>query len=152
MNSSRRFDVEFFEPVLEFIEFEIPEDEQKMSKNLAPKFDEDIKELVPDFDSEAVRQFALDEGIPQEFLDIIMDANVVKFVDDYRRLKQGISKGTAKRKNTPAKKAPLKKAKTTSRKKQDAASAAKARAMNPDSSSEDQMDFLRGLAERSLNL
>jgi hypothetical protein len=51
MNSSRRFDVEFFEPVLEFIEFEIPEDEQKMSKNLAPKFDEDITNKLYTIDS-----------------------------------------------------------------------------------------------------
>jgi len=28
MNSSRRFDVEFFEPVLEFIVFELPDEEE----------------------------------------------------------------------------------------------------------------------------
>ena len=83
---------------------------------------------------------------------IIADPVIVQFVDDYRRLKQGITKGTAKRKAAPSKKAPLKKAKTTTRKKQDKAAEVKARAMSPDSSNEDQMEFLRGLANQSLNL
>ena len=95
---------------------------------------------------------AIEEGISQEVLDSIADPIIVKFVDDYRRLKQGITKGTAKRKATPAKKAPLKKAKTTTRKKQDKAAEVRARAMSPDSSNEDQMEFLRGLANQSLNL
>jgi|11BtaG_2_1085332.scaffolds.fasta_scaffold00807_16 hypothetical protein len=118
-------------------------------------FNETIPSMIPDFNEDtaiAIREFAIEEGISPEVLDSIADPIIVKFVDDYRRLKQNITKGTVKRKNTPAKKAPLKKAKTTTRKKQDAASAVKARAMDPNSSTEDQMEFLRGLAERSLNL
>lgn len=118
-------------------------------------FNQTIPDMIPDFNEDtavAIREFAIEEGISIEVLDSIADPVIVKFVDDYRRLKQGINKGTVKRKNTPAKKAPLKKAKTVTKKKQDAASAAKARAMDPNSSTEDQMDFLRGLAERSLNL
>ena len=118
-------------------------------------FNQTIPDLISDFNEEtavAIREFAIEEGIPTEILDSIADPIIVKFVDDYRRLKQGINKGAVKRKNTPAKKAPLKKAKTTSKKKQDAASRIKERAMDPNASNEDQMEFLRGLAERSLNL
>lgn len=118
-------------------------------------FNETIPSMIPDFNEEtatAIREFAIEEGIPTEVLDSIADPIIVKFVDDYRRLKQNINKGTAKRKSIPAKKAPLKKAKTATRKKQDAASAVRERAMDPNSSPEEQMEFLRGLAERSLNL
>jgi hypothetical protein len=118
-------------------------------------FNQTIPDMIPDFNegtAVAIREFAIEEGISTEVLDSIADPVIVKFVDDYRRLKQGITKGTAKRKATPSKKAPLKKAKTTTRKKQDKAAEVKARAMNPDSSNEDQMEFLRGLANQSLNL
>ena len=50
MNSSRRFDVEFFEPVLDFIVFELPEEEE-ISQNLAPEFEEDITDKIYTFDS-----------------------------------------------------------------------------------------------------
>lgn len=143
------------EGLVENLQKQEQEQNEKEWQSQIEYFNQSIPDLIPDFNEEtavAIREFAIEEGVSPEVLDSIADPVIVKFVDDYRRLKQGISKGTAKRKNTPAKKAPLKKAKTTSRKKQDAASAAKARAMNPDSSSEDQMDFLRGLAERSLNL
>ena len=53
------------------------------------KFNTDIETLVPTFkeDAEAIQQFALDEGIPQELLPLISDATVIKFIDDYRKLK-----------------------------------------------------------------
>jgi hypothetical protein len=50
MNSSRRFDVEFFEPVLDFIVFELPEEEE-IAENLAPEFEEDITDKIYTFDS-----------------------------------------------------------------------------------------------------
>jgi hypothetical protein len=76
----------------------------------------------------------------------------VKFVDDYRRLKQGVTKGTAKRKATIVKKAPIRKAKTRSQKEIDNETKIRQRAFSEDSSNEDQMEFLRGLANKSLNL
>jgi hypothetical protein len=50
INSSRRFDVEFFEPVLDFIVFELPEEEE-IAENLAPEFEEDITDKIYTFDS-----------------------------------------------------------------------------------------------------
>jgi len=143
------------EELVETLQRAEKQEAQKQWKAQIDYFNQAIPDIIPDFDEKtatAIREFAIEEGIAPEVLDTIADPVIVKFVDDYRRLKQGITKGTAKRKNTPAKKAPLKKAKTATKKKQDAASALRARAMDPNSSNEDQMDFLRGLAQRSLNL
>jgi hypothetical protein len=91
---------------------------QGQMDELMTKFNEDIKTVVPDFNQEAVREFALAEGIPEDFLDIIMDANVVKFVDDYRKLKQQTSKGSVKRKSaTKAKGIPTKRKSTATQRK-----------------------------------
>ena len=114
-----------------------------------------IPDMIPDFNEQValdIRKFAIDEGINPDVLDQITDPQIVKFVDDYRRLKQGVSKGTAKRKAAPAKKAvPTKKAKAPSKKKADAAKMVKARAMKEDASQEDQMAFLRQHASRTLS-
>ena len=85
-------------------------------------------------------------------MNAIVDPTIVKFIDDYRRLKQGVSKGAAKRKAAPAKKAiPTKKAKSPTKKKQDAEAMRKARAFKEDASQEDQMAFLRDFANKSLS-
>ena len=118
-------------------------------------FNDKIPELIPDFNettAASIREFALGEGVPEEVLNAIADPIIVKFVDDYRRLKESVSKGTAKRKTTTAKKAPVRKSKTPTKRKQDAESATRNRALSENSSKEDQMAFLRGLAERSLKL
>jgi hypothetical protein len=112
------------------------------------KFDEDIKELVPDFDSEAVRQFALDEGIPQDFLDIIMDANVVKFVDDYRKLKQNATKGSAKRKKAPkAKGVPTKRKMTASQRKARDAGNLREAVLSGSTDEKSELEFLKSLSK-----
>ena len=110
--------------------------------------------MIPDFNentAKAIREFAIAEGIKPEVLDSITDPVIVKFVDDYRRLKQGISKGSAKRKASIIKKAPVRKAKTRSQKEIDQETRIRQRAFAEDASNEDQMAFLRGLAEKSLN-
>ena len=117
-------------------------------------FDETIPTLIPGFNetvAKDIREFALNEGIKQEVLDTIVDPNIVKFVNDYRILKQGIKKGEAKRKAVPSKKVPVRKAKPEKTKKLDAAAALRKRALSKNSSKEDQDAFLRSLAERSLS-
>lgn len=118
-------------------------------------FNETIPTLIPDFNEDtagAIRQFAIDEGISPEVLDSIADPIIVKFVDDYRRLKQGVTKGAVKRKSTPTKKAPLRKAKSVSKQKEDAREANRRRTLSGQASDDEQKAFLRTLAERSLNL
>ena len=119
-------------------------------------FQEVIPNMIPDFNEKvagSIREFALEEGISEGLLDNIVDPQIVKFIDDYRRLKQGVNKGVAKRKAAPAKKAlPTKKAAPASKKKADAAKMKKARAFKADATEADHMDFLRDYASKSLNL
>ena len=118
-------------------------------------FQERIPDMIPDFNEDIamkIREFAIEEGISESLLDVVVDPAVVKFVDDYRRLKQGVNKGAAKRKATPTKKAvPTKKAKPAAKKSQDKEKMRKARAFREDASPEDQMDFLRDYASKSLS-
>jgi len=118
-------------------------------------FNKVIPTIIPGFNektAKAIRDFAVAEGISSDVLDAIVDPVLVKFVDDYRRLKQGITKGTAKRKATVVNKAPIRKAKTRSQKEIDQETMIRQRAFAEDSSNDDQMLFLRGLANKSLNL
>ena len=118
-------------------------------------FDEAIPTLIPGFNetvAKDIREFALKEGINEQVLDTIIDPDIVKFVNDYRILKEGISKGSAKRKAVPTKKIPLRKSKPAQQKKVDAAERLRQRALSKDSSKEDQDAFLKGYAERSLSI
>jgi len=116
-------------------------------------FNTSINDYVPGFNEEVageIRQFALDEGIPEEFIDTVVDPVMVKFVNEYRLLKQGVTKGQAKRKSAPSKQIPVKNPKSTAKKKSDQDAMIKARAFKEDASGDDQMAFLRQLASRSL--
>ena len=122
---------------------------------LLHSWNETIPTLIPGFDdniAKEIRKFAIDEGISAEVLDTIADPMIVKFVDDYRKLKQGINKGTVKRKATITKKAPLRKTKSTAKKAEDADTALRKKTLSGKANDVEQMDFLRGLAKRSLNL
>ena len=129
--------------------------EASMAESLK-HFSETIPSLIPDFDDKvatSIREFALEEGIAEGLLDSVVDPVIVKFIDDYRRLKQGVSKGAAKRKAVATKKAlPTKKAPPASKKKADKEKMQKARAFKEGASADDQMDFLRSYASKSLNL
>jgi len=117
-------------------------------------FHEVIPTMIPDFNEDVamqIRDFAEGEGIPGELLDTIADPVIVKFVDDYRRLKQSVSKGQAKRKVTNVKRAPIKKVRTRNQKQLDEAETLRQKALSGDASQEEQMAFLRGMANRSLN-
>lgn len=117
-------------------------------------FNETINEYVPDFNEQtagAIREFALKEGLPEDLVDTIIDPAIVKFVNDYRILKTGVSKGEAKRKAVTSKALPVKKAKSATKKKAEANDMVKARAFREDASPDDHMAFLRQLASKSLN-
>ena len=125
-------------------------------------FEEKIPDLIPDFNDKMasdIREFALaspDEGgagINPDILDTILDPQIVWALNDYRKLKQGVAKGVAKRKAVPAKKAvPTKKSAPPKKKAADKEKMVKARAMREDSSADDQMAFLRQHASKSLNI
>ena len=141
--------------VTETTEAQAKAKEEQFKEQIA-HFQEVIPSMIPDFSEDVavqIREFALEEGINEGLLDNIVDPNIVKFIDDYRRLKQGVSKGAAKRKAAPVKKAvPTKRAKPAAKKAEDKAKMVKARAFREDASKEDQDAFLRDYASKSLNL
>ena len=142
------------EQLVKQVQSQVQEQNTKQWNEQLESFNKAIPEMIPDFNEKtatAIREFAIAEGIQPEVLDTIVDPVIVKFVDDYRRLKQGVTKGTAKRKATVVKKAPVRKAKTRSQKEVDQETKVRQRAFSEDSSNEDQMAFLRGLANKSLN-
>jgi len=117
---------------------------------LAAKFNEDIAILVPSFveDAEAINQFAIDEGIPQEMMAYINDAAVVKFIDDYRKLKTKATTGAVKRKATPkAKSAPIKKGPSRSKQDDKANSKVRNKVLAGSGSEADQINFLKKLSK-----
>jgi len=117
-------------------------------------FQKTIPTLIPNYDdarAKQIRDFALGEGISESVLDSIVDPTIVKFVDDYRQLKQGVNKGAVKRKALPVKKAPVKKSKTVTQQKTDAKKVLRSKVLSGEGSSSDEKDFLRAMAERSLS-
>lgn len=129
--------------------------EQEWEKQLE-YFSENIENEVPGFNADLaaeIREFAIGEGLDEQLVDTIADPVIVRVLNDYRKLKQGVSKGEAKRKAVPQKKAvPAKKAKSKAKVQEDKSKMTKARAFREDASADDQMAFLREYAQNSLKL
>jgi len=144
----------------EGLQEQLKEQQEKVQAELwdeqIANFNEVIEEIVPGFNNEValdIRTFAIEEGIPEELVDSITSPHVVRLLNEYRVLKQGVSKGQAKRKAAPTKKAvPTKKGKSQITQKQDKSKMTKARAFREDASPDDQMAFLRDYAANSLKL
>jgi hypothetical protein len=143
------------EKIVEGVETKLQEQRETAWKEQIEYFNSVIPEMIPDFNEKtamAIREFAIEEGIAPEILDTVADPVIIKFVDDFRRLKQGVTTGQAKRKKATVKRAPVKKAKTANKKKAQQERTIQERAFAEDATEAEQMDFLRGLAQRSLNL
>ena len=113
----------------------------------------DIAEVIPEYNEEYandLRTFGQELGLSDEFMQTTVDPTVVKVLDDYRKLKNGVSAGAKKRAKAPVKKAPLKKPKTVKQKKASKQNIVKARAFREDASLEDQDAFLKQHAARTL--
>ena len=132
------------------------QEEQRVQETLQKEvthFNETIDSLIPGYNearAKSIREFALSEGISQEILNTIVDPAIVKFVDDYRQLKQGVSKGAVKRKQTPVKKAPLRKAKPVQTKRENAQATLRSKVLSGNANAGEEKDFLKAMAERSL--
>ena len=143
------------EKIVETVQTQMQEQQEKQWAEQIEYFNATIPDMIPDFNEDtamAIREFAISEGIAPEILDTIADPTIVKFVDDFRRLKQGVSSGQAKRKKASVKRAPVKKATSPRKKQAQKEQTVRDRAFAADATEAEQMDFLRGLAQRSLNL
>ena len=114
-------------------------------------FSNEISKAIPDWNEEigmANREFALSKGIPEEFLSNMVDVNVIKFVDDYRRSEQAKSKGSVKRSKAPVKATPVKKSPSIDQRKVKEQKVIREKVLSGQGSSTDNDDFLRNLAAR----
>jgi len=128
--------------------------EQQSWNTQIEKFFTEIEEVIPGYDekyAEDLRGFGSEIGLSDDFMATVADVSIVKALDDYRKLKNGVKTGAKKRAKSVVKKAPVKKAKPAQVKQQDADKMTKARAFREGASQDDQMAFLRNYASKSLN-
>jgi hypothetical protein len=132
------------------------QEQAQVQQQLLSKFQEDITTYVPDFNEKVakdIREFALNEGLPEELLNQIYDARVVKVLDDYRKLKTAKDKGAEKRKQAVTKKSiPVKKGKSIDEVKAGKTKSTRAKVLTGEGSERDQLDFLRNISSISKKL
>ena len=120
--------------------------EQQHWNQKVQEFHDGISTVIPDYNDDyatSLRDFALEEGVSEEYLSGVVDPGIVALVDNYRKLKQGVSEGAKKRTKAPVKKAPVRKARSEKQKNASKKNMVKARAMREDASKSDQDAFLK---------
>jgi len=127
-------------------------DQQMLAKGVE-HFNATIHEHISDWDESvatAVREFALEEGLPESLLNVVTDPAIIKFVDGYRRMKTNVSTGAKKRAKVTTKKAPPKKGQSSLQKSQTKKLSNRNKVLSGNGDANDEKDFLRSLAARSL--
>lgn len=124
--------------------------EEEQKQQLA-HFNENIGKVLPKFDQKMagdIRTFALKEGVPETLLNQLFDPHVIKFINDYRILKDKASTGAEKRKAAPvAKQIPVRKGTPERAKQQQRDTDLRSRVLSGEGDADSQMAFLRGLSK-----
>lgn len=132
------------------------QEQAQVQQQMLNKFQEDIPSFIPDFNEKVakdIREFALNEGLPEELLNNIYDAKVIKMLNDYRLLKTAKDKGAEKRKQAVTKKSiPVKKGKSIDEVKAGKTKSTRAKVLTGEGSERDQLDFLRNISSISKKL
>lgn len=132
------------------------QEQAQVQRQLLEKFQTDIPTFIPDFSEKVakdIREFALNEGLPEELLNNIYDAKVIKILNDYRLLKTAKDKGAEKRKAAPTKKSiPVKKGKSIDEVKATKTKSTRAKVLTGEGSERDQLDFLKNISSISKKL
>lgn len=123
---------------------------------LLKQYEDNIVTLIPDYSekvAKSIREFAIKEGIPETLLEAVYDPNVVKFINDYRKLKTAKETGEAKRKASPnVKSIPSKKGTPTSQKEKQAVTQNRSKVLAGQGSKQDELDFLKRISSVSKKL
>ena len=92
--------------------------------------------------------------MPEALLNEVYSPAVVKFINDYRVLKESVEKGAAKRKQAPvsSKSVPTKKGTPASVAQKREADTVRARALTGTASGQEQLDFIKRLSKVSQKL
>lgn len=133
----------------------IKEDQAATTKKLLDDYNANIKTFIPDYNdnvAKSVREFAIKEGIPENLLDAIYDPSVVKFINDYRKLKTAKESGEVKRRVVPSKSVPLKKGTPQDVKKKAADNNLRNKVLSGQADSASQNDFLKSISSISRKL
>lgn len=135
--------------IAEQIKSKQAEEQQKLLDSFSAR----ITEVVPEFNEKvatSIREFAIKEGIPADLLDHVYSPEVVKFINDYRKLKESKEVGAAKRKVTPpAKSIPVKKGTPQTVREKQQAQDIRAKVLTGQASREEETDFLKRISSVS---
>jgi len=138
--------------IVEQLQAQQAEYQQQQLKN----YEEKITEFIPDYSEKvatSIREFALKEGLPEELLNQVYDPVVVKFINDYRKLKTAKETGEVKRKAAPSVKSiPSKKGNSISQKEQQSNTNNRSRVLSGQGSKQDELDFLKRISSVSKKL
>ena len=123
---------------------------------LLKAYGDNITKVIPDYSDKvagSIREFAIKEGIPEELLGVIYDVNVVKFINDYRKLKTAKETGEVKRKAAPSvKSVPTKNGQPASQKAKQATTENRSKVLSGQGSQRDELDFLKRISSVSKKL
>lgn len=138
--------------VVEKIQTQQAEQQQVLLK----QYQEKITNLIPDYSDKvaiSVREFAIKEGIPEQLLEGVYSPEVVKFINDYRKLKTAKETGEAKRKAAPVvKSVPSKKGTPQSQRERETVSNNRQKVLTGQGSKQDELDFLKRISSVSKKL
>lgn len=125
-------------------------------QELLKSYNERITTLVPDYSekvAKSIREFAIKEGISEDLLGSIYDPQIVKFINDYRKLKTAKDTGAVKRKAAPmVKSVPSKKGTPKAQKEKQAANVSRSKVLSGEGSRQDELDFLKRISSVSKKL
>jgi len=123
---------------------------------LLKQYEDNIVNLIPDYSekvAKSIREFAIKEGIPEQLLEAVYDPNVVKFINDYRKLKTAKETGEVKRKASPnVKSIPSKKGTPASQKEKQSVNQNRSKVLAGQGSKQDELDFLKRISSVSKKL
>jgi len=134
----------------------LQEQQAEQQQALLKAYGENIVKLIPDYSdkvAKSVREFAIKEGIPEALLESIYDPTVVKFINDYRKLKTAKEAGEVKRKAvTSVKSIPSKAGQPQSQRVKEADQASRGKVLSGQGSKQDELDFLKRISSVSKKL
>lgn len=144
------------EATLQGIKDKLVEDQAANNKKMLADYNTSIKTFIPDYSdkvAESVRKFALKEGIPASLLNSVYDPAVVKFINDYRKLKTAKESGEVKRKEAaPTKSVPLKKGQPVDQKRKAADASLRNQVFSGKADAASQNEFLKSISSISRKL
>lgn len=127
----------------------VEEAQQRQQEQLMQYFSKGIKEVLPEFNDDLavqIRDFAIAEGIPEDLLGSLYEPKAIKFINDYRLLKERASKGAKKREQVASKTTPTKRS-TPERVRQDKVRAdLRGKVLLGEADNREQLEFLKNIS------